>query len=126
MPLPFGSRLFLSSLAVLANGFVWAMDPEAMQRMADCMADIDQQALAKLEADSRAFYDRIDRLCRTGQRDAAQSLAIEQSRAMARDPEMRKLQAQIKKCSQIMPGMMPPIETPSLTTLQQRHICDTQ
>lgn len=70
---------------------------QAMQEMMECMAQIDQAELAKLEEKSEQFDQEIEQLCREGKRKQAQEKVIAFSKEMRNNPALK----QMEKCGEI-------------------------
>ncbi len=86
------------------------------QEMQKCMAGIDQSQLEKLSARAEAMDEEVKELCAAGNRDEAQSVAIEYGKEISTSPVMQDM----KKCGEMAKGMMPDIEK----DLADRHACD--
>lgn len=119
-----GSLIFTLSISFV--GIVRAgagMSDEEMQQMMaraqemqKCMTGIDQSQLEKLSAKAEAMDQEVKELCAAGNRDEAQSVAIEYGKEISASPVMQDM----KKCGEMAKGMMPDIEK----DFADRHVCD--
>ena len=96
---------------------------ESMQKMQDCMANIDQSRMQALEQRAKQMENEIRSLCDKGERAAAQKRAMAYSREMANDPDLQTM----RKCGEMMQGVMPAI--PVMEPAEQSetaggHVCD--
>lgn len=73
-----------------------------MQRMSECMADVDQARLEALSREAQAMSDEIERLCAAGDEAAAVAKALKFGREMNNDPTVKKM----RECTRGMPQMM--------------------
>lgn len=91
--------------------------------MQACLAEVDQQALQRLGERGKALEAEIDGLCKAGDRGKAQSRALEFSREIRDDKDVKG----IKKCGEQVIALMP--EIPYMKDLDQdsedsTHVCD--
>jgi len=93
---------------------------QGMRKMQECMRNVDQSAMESMASKAEAMQKRIKSLCQTGKRDQAQSLAVEFGRKMTSNEAMK----QMRKCGEMMQGMMPQTPFPSEDELKQSHVCD--
>ncbi len=93
---------------------------QGMRKMQECMRNVDQSAMDSMASKAEAMQKRIKGLCQAGKRDQAQSLAVEFGRKMASNEAMK----QMRKCGEMMRGMMPQPSFPSEDELKQSHVCD--
>ena len=70
---------------------------QAMQKMMQCMAKIDQAELTALEEKSEQFGQEIEDLCSQGNRSKAQKKAIAYGKEMMNNPAL----IQMKKCAEL-------------------------
>jgi len=94
---------------------------QQMQKMESCMQNIDQTKLKALEQRSSRSEAEVKSLCASGKREEAQAKAISFGKEIARDTIMQAM----KKCSEIMKGMMPTM--PFMNQHKDRsdhHVCD--
>lgn len=94
-----------------------------MGAMQKCFADLDQQALERLQAEVKEMEAEIKRMCAAGERDAAQSEAMKYGIKLSQDPELQKM----RKCSEgfsaaPMPGQFFPQNEEEQES--RKHICD--
>jgi hypothetical protein len=95
---------------------------EQAQKMQTCMADLDRVALEEMKQESDALMSEVKALCDAGERDEAQDKAIAWGKKIARSDQMQ----QMKKCGEMMQGVMP-MQPPTPDELAARgHICDQQ
>ena len=129
-------RVFISIILLLMPMVTFAQDGrgmdnidmqkmmEQMQKMQDCMKNIDQSELKKLEQRSYQVGEEIKSLCASGKRDEAEKKAIAFSIEMANDPTMQE----ITKCRDNIEINMP--NMPNMPYMDQEeedsegHVCD--
>lgn len=96
---------------------------QQMQGMQSCLQNIDRNDMRNLEQRGRAMQTEIKGLCSRGQRDKAQSAAMNYALKMANDPAVQAM----KKCGEQMSKFLPDMPQdafPSREELHNRHICD--
>jgi len=96
---------------------------QVMQQVQQCMADIDQTKLKKLQTRSEQAKKKIDTLCAQGKRDEAQKQAISFGKNIASDPTIKQMQ----KCGEMAQGAMPMpgmVETYDEERYANQHVCD--
>lgn len=103
------------------------MSPPDMQRMMqqagkaqECMRNIDQSTLQSLSGKAQMMEKDIQRLCKAGKRGEAMQRALQFSKEIHGNKEMAKM----RKCGEMMQGMMPKIGIPTTREMKERHICD--
>ncbi len=98
---------------------------EQANQMQACTENIDQGQLQGLETKGRQIEAEVRALCKSGQRDKAQSTAIAFAMTVSNEPVLKEM----RKCMEMMPEMMSgiiskiPYEDLANNT-QQKHICD--
>ena len=96
---------------------------QGMQEAQACMQGIDQARLDALSQRAEQVESEVKALCAKGERDAAENTGLAFAREVNTDPEIQKM----RKCSENMRGMMPPMpfmaQADSPDT-RDRHICD--
>ena len=106
-----------------------SMSEEQMAQQAqaaqECFAKIDQSNFAALEAKGKEMESEIKALCAAGKRDEAMSTAMKYGKEFNASAEMKE----IRKCSELMKGMMANMPTPYMPPdidedNEDRHICD--
>ena len=96
-----------------------------MEKMQNCMANIDQDELEKLQARSEEFSASIKSLCKKGLRAEAQEKAIAYGKKFVNDPTMKEM----KKCGDMAKDMMP--DTAMMYAEEEigkgnaGHVCDS-
>lgn len=114
---------------LLAPAFVLAQAPdeaqmrrmmEQAQKMQDCMTKVDQGAMEAMAAEGQAFSKKVEALCAAGKRDEAMSQAMDYGRRISASEEVQ----QMRKCGEMMKGMMPEIPMPKSPEEGGKHICD--
>jgi len=91
------------------------------QEMHACLEKVDSDKMATLKAHGDATAAEIGRLCQAGQRDAAQSRALDYGKSLAASPEANELRA----CSQAFAAVLPAFTALS-TSPAGVHVCDMQ
>jgi hypothetical protein len=91
-----------------------------LQRMETCMENIDESEMDAIQARAERIGAEIEALCSQGMRNEAQQRAISLGREMAAEPTV----LQMRKCGEIMPGMMPDPGFMKEDDYSDRHICD--
>lgn len=97
-----------------------------MQKMQNCMANIDQNELEKLQARSEEFATSIKSLCKQGKRAEAQEKAMAYSKQFVNDKTMKAMQ----KCTDMAKDMMP-VDTSMMFSEEEiekgnaGHVCDS-
>ncbi len=132
--------LILLPLPALAQNFPGMnMNGQDMQNMMlqvqkaqACMEQIDQGRLQALAEEAKRFDEEIRSLCAAGKRDLAEKKAIAYGKKMAANP----LLGEMKKCTEMMQGMMPEMMSNMMPDVEPevmkdqdstspRHICDS-
>ena len=91
------------------------------QKAQSCMQGVDTSKLDGLEAEGNRMQAKVKSLCDSGQRDQAQKQAVIYSREMMARPEIK----QIRKCGEMLRGMMPEMPFDNLEEkLKNQHVCD--
>ena len=96
---------------------------QLMQKMQQCMAEVDQAELEALGKQSDKVAGALEVLCKKGERKKAQKKAIAYSKKLMKNPAL----VQMKKCGEITKGMVPENLMPSLEDqfdFSNRHVCD--
>jgi len=95
------------------------------QKMQECMMNIDQEKLRKIEQRSKQLDAELKALCAEGKRDEAQAKAISFGMELAEDPTLLEM----RKCGEMYQGMAP--KMPYMGQYQDddedrsnRHVCD--
>ncbi len=81
------------------------------QKMSACMADIDQDELARVQAEAESIGARIEALCADGKADEALEVAVAFGREMQDEPVVQEAQGCVSDLQQLIPAL-------SLATLQ--------
>lgn len=105
-----------------------AMDEEQMQKMmqgamamAECFGNLDEGRMKALAEESEAKEKEIRQLCKAGQRDEAQDVAVEYGKKYINSSEFQ----QLKKCADQSQGMFPAISDMSeFVEFEDKHVCD--
>jgi hypothetical protein len=119
-------RLLLACMpiGVCAQPAMSQADAQQMMQQAEkmraYMAQLDQAAMMALSEKAQAMERELKSLCRAGKRDQAQQRAIEFGLEMAANDEMKKL----RRCGEMMQGIMPKIGMETVEEMKQRHVCD--
>jgi len=94
---------------------------QQMQKAQQCMEQVDQEQLKKLEARTSRMEAEIKKLCQAGKRDEAEAKAMAFGKEMAKDPTVKQYQ----RCAELMQGMAQqmPFANPEHET-SERHVCD--
>jgi cell fate (sporulation/competence/biofilm development) regulator YmcA (YheA/YmcA/DUF963 family) len=90
------------------------------QKVQACMEKIDQAELKGIEQRSKEFDAEIKSLCAAGKRDKAQKKAIAFGREMAKNPVLQEM----KKCGELMRGVMPDMPMVEDFEDSDTHVCD--
>ena len=94
---------------------------QQMEKMQDCMQDVDQAKLKVIEQRSRQMETEIKSLCASGKRDKAEEEAISFGKEIVNDPTMQEM----RKCGEGMKGMMPKMPfMDQEKDRSSRHVCD--
>lgn len=94
---------------------------QQMQKMGECMQDIDEAELKSLEQRSRDFEAELKSLCKAGKRAEAQKKAMAFGRQVSSDPTVKTM----RRCGEMMKGAMP--DMPSMEEYEDdfdSHVCD--
>lgn len=116
---------------VLLPAVLWAQDQippgmmqmfEAAEKARACMEKIDQQALEQIAAEGDAVEAEVKALCDRGERAKAQKKALAFSREVMKRKEIKEM----RKCGEMMQGMIPePVPFSDMENdLEKRHVCD--
>jgi len=115
----------LSPGAVLAQQ---GMDQEIMQQlqeMVTCMAAIDENEMKELEKESKNFEAVVEGLCKSGNRDKAQELALEFSKKVVNSPALISMRKCTEKISESMKGMAPNMDPGEIAKdYRKDHVCN--
>lgn len=97
------------------------MDMGKMQEAMACMNTIDRLALEGLDQEGQKIQAELGALCKSGNRNAAQTKAMAYGKEMMARPEIKKIQ----ECSKLAAGMMPqmPFEK-FVEENSNHHVCD--
>ncbi len=90
------------------------------QKVQACMEKIDQADLKAIEQRSNKFDAEIKALCAQGKRDKAQKKAIAFGREMAKNPVLLEM----KRCGELMRGVMPDMPMVEEYEESDTHVCD--
>ena len=96
---------------------------QGMQETRSCMQEIDQARLDAFSQRAEKVESEVKALCAKGERDAAEKTGLAFAREVNTDPEIQKM----RKCSESMRGMMPPMpfmDQAGSSDTKDRHICD--
>ena len=96
---------------------------QGMQEAQVCMQGIDQARLDAFSQRAQQVESDIKALCAKGERDAAEKKGLAFAREVNTDPEIQK----IRKCGEMMRGMMPPMPfmaQAESSVNRDGHICD--
>jgi len=100
-----------------------------MQKMQECMQNVDRGELQALEQRSDEMETEVKSLCESGKRDEAQKKAMSYAKEMMDNPAL----IQMKKCGEIAkgsipPGMMSPEEEEGYEDFDfsKHHVCDEE
>ena len=93
------------------------------EKMQACMAGIDQSELEKFELRAYQLQAKVEGLCASGKRDAAQQEGIAFAREMSSNESIKKMQTCSKMMEGVMPGMPAMLQAPS-SEGDNQHICD--
>jgi len=96
---------------------------QAMQKVQECMAQIDQSQIQEMEHRSARMEGEIDQLCAAGKRDKAQELAMKYVKEIESLPAVKQMQ----KCSELVADIMPMTEDLAVIDEDdddQGHVCD--
>lgn len=119
--------LFLFSSLTLAQNYQ-GMSEEDMQRMMQqakkaqaCMQNVDQTKLQALGDEAKQVESEIKTLCAEGKRSEAEKRGYSFAREMNTNPDV----AEMRKCGQMMRGMMPNMGFVDKASKESGgHICD--
>ena len=94
-----------------------------MQSAQTCMQGVDMAKLDAFGKRARQVESEIKSLCANGERDAAMEKGMAFAREVNSDPEIGKM----RKCGEMMQGMMPPM--PGMSEFESsdktgKHVCD--
>ncbi len=123
--------LFFAAFCVSAQNFPpMNMDPQQMQAMMqkaqqvqECMSKISEEEMRAVQEKMQKMQNEVDALCQAGKRDEAMEKAMDMAKEISQDPTLK----QMKKCGEIMKGVIPPL--PEIANLREdgkpkRHVCD--
>ncbi len=123
--------MFLAAFCVSAQNYPpMSMDPQQMQAMMqkaqqvqECMSKISEEEMRAVQEKMQQMQNEVDALCQAGKRDEAMEKAMDMAKQINQDPTLK----QMKKCGEIMKGVIPPL--PGIANLPEegkpkRHICD--
>lgn len=92
-----------------------------MQKMQECMADVDSSELKALEQRSKELEAEVKALCSAGKRADAQDKAVDFSKEIMASKAMQTMKA----CTADLAAMAPQMNIPDMTEeLKQKHVCD--
>lgn len=117
--------ILLPGLAVAQDNAGMPKDMTQMllqaQKAQACMEGIDKSEMDKFEREGTQMEAKIKSLCNSGKRDEAQEQAIAYSREMIDSSAMQE----IKKCTELMRGMLPDMPFDNLEEkMASTNICD--
>ena len=122
--------LLLVPVAVFAQNFQGMNEGDMqkimqqMQKMRQCMEQVDQSELKDFEKRAQEADAEIKALCANGKREKAQKEAIKFGKEVAKI----KAIGEMKKCAELMEGvqgMLPPIPyMDKETDYSDHHVCD--
>ena len=95
---------------------------QQMQKAQACMEKVDKSVFEGLEQKQKQFEAEMKSLCSNGKRGQAQDKAIAYAKDMMSNPSIK----QMRKCGEMMQGMMqkmPFIEQD--TDYSSQHVCDS-
>jgi hypothetical protein len=93
-----------------------------MMQMESCMENIDEARMDALQGRSDQVNAEIRALCAQGKRDKAQQRAVAFGREMAADPTVK----QMRRCGEMMQGMLPELDYMTEEEARAGHVCDQQ
>ena len=96
---------------------------QGMHEVEACMRDIDQARVDALSRRAEQVESEVKALCAKGERDAAEKTGLAFALEVNADPEVQKM----RKCSENMRGMMPPMPFMAQADSpdnKDSHICD--
>ncbi len=97
------------------------MDMGKMQEAIACMQNVDMSVLEGLEAEGKKMEAEVGALCKSGNREGAQDLAMSYVKEMKSRPELQKIQ----ECGKMAEGMMPKGAFEDLVEEEKnQHVCD--
>jgi len=116
----------LSSPAVFAQQ---GMDTEIMQQLQEmvaCAAAIDQNEMKAMEKESKKFEAEVKGLCKSGNRDKAQELAMEFSRKVVNSPAFITVRKCTENTSGALKGIVPDMSSTEKMAkdYSDKHVCD--
>ncbi len=94
------------------------------QKMASCMADVDQTKLEDLAKEAQALSDEINALCASGKESEALSKALSFSREMRADPTIAQVQECTRGMNEMMAQVIPSIISEAESRAEKGGICD--
>lgn len=110
-------------VAVFAQGMNEAQMQQMMeqaQKMQECMGKVDQAAIQEMAMEGQAFEQKVKGLCAAGKRKQAMKEAMAYGKRIGKNKEVK----QMRECSKLMQGMMPPMPIPEAPKDDGTHICD--
>lgn len=96
---------------------------QVMQKMQECMAQVDQSAIKELEERTNEMEAEIKALCEQGEEKKAEKKAIAFSKEMLKNPSL----VQMKKCGEMTKGILPEGTMPSMDNefdYSEGNVCD--
>jgi len=93
------------------------------QKMAACMAEIDQSRVEAISREAEAVGNEIDALCKQGDEEGALDVALAFGKKMATDPTVRKIQECSAGMRNMMAGMLPDLD-PAGSAEERGGICN--
>lgn len=92
--------------------------------MQQCIANIDQSALAAMQQEANAFRDQVKALCDDGRRDEAMAEAMRYGREVSQSKVMREMAACGEHIAAMMPGLAE-LGAAGQGGDSGGHVCDT-
>jgi Ni,Fe-hydrogenase I large subunit len=115
--------LFLPLSTFAQQNFNQANMQQMMQqaeKMQECMKNIDQSALQSISERAQLMEKEVQSLCNAGKRDTAMQRALKFANEIQGNKEMIK----IGKCGEMMQGIVPEMQMPTIEEMKKHHICD--
>lgn len=122
-------KYFLPALALLfspiSHGEQLAFDEaslKALQEMSQCMDKLEKDGTLKQLEKYQKQSEQIAALCKSNQRDKAQSLSQKLTQKYEKEPAVKAMQ----KCMDLAPASMQEISKQTIKDLKKMHACDLQ
>ncbi len=99
---------------------------QGMQKMQECMANVDQAELQNMESEAEEFSAEIQALCDQGKRSKAQKKAIKYSKKIMKNPAMKQMQKCGEMANEFIPAHLQESTVEEEFDFSNKHVCDEE